>query len=301
LTTKSHNARCFGLDWHSDIALEYFDTVAEPGSGDVVHVSHAESLPPRLTEMRLGRTEIGGSGFRFSWNEEVSFDCDGSRIIWSSGADWKGKLPDSFYSSVAGLTLALRGMLALHASSIVLDGRAWLISGKAGAGKSTLVAELLNAGSELLADDLSAVSVTNGQAVAYRGRPAMRLHPDTAAHIAATRIDAVPHDPRGKLLVWPNARATDQAWPVAGAILLGGDEAFRLPRIEAAAAMTAMMFRPKISSRLAGHAQRRAALIGLAAAIETWRFPPLEAFGKADRRRRLAAVLQIMHGEGVSS
>ncbi len=298
---QSHHARCFGLDWHSDIILEYFDAVAQPGGGAFVHVSRAESLPPRPAEIRLGRTEINASGFRFSWNEEVSFDCDGSQIIWSSGEGWKGRLPDSFYSSVAGLTLALRGMLALHASSIILNGKAWLISGKAGAGKSTLVAELLNAGAELLADDLTAVAVTNGQALAYRGRPAMRLHPDSASRLASSRVDAVPHDPRGKLLVWPLARAADKAWPVAGAILLGGNEAVRLPRIEAAAAMTAMMFRPKISSRLAGHARRRQALIGLAAAIETWRFPALEAFAQDDRQSRLAAALDIMHGAGAAS
>jgi hypothetical protein len=302
LTAQSHHARCFGLDWHSDIALEYFDTVAAPSGGPAVHLSRIDQLAPRQAEIKVGRTEIDSAGFRFSWNEEVVFDVSGGdRIAWLPGPRWKGALPDSFYSSVAGLTLALRGVLALHASSLIIDGKAWLFAGKAGAGKSTLVAELLGAGAELLADDLTAVSLIDGRIEAHRGRPAMRLHPASAQHVVTTRVEKVPHDPRGKLLVWPSRRATDKAWPVAGLMLLGGEDIIALSRVEAATIMTGLIFRPRISAKLAGLAGRQQALIALAAASETWRFPQLQFFEESERQDRLAAALNIIRGAGASS
>lgn len=67
----------------------------------------------------------------------------------------------------------MRGMLPLHASSVVLHDKAWLFAGASGAGKSTLTAKLLKAGARLLADDLTPLTLAPTP-VAWRGRPALR-------------------------------------------------------------------------------------------------------------------------------
>jgi serine kinase of HPr protein (carbohydrate metabolism regulator) len=54
----------------------------------------------------------------------------------------------------APLMLASRALLPFHASTVTIDGRAVLIAGPAGAGKSTLAAALTALGARWLADDL---------------------------------------------------------------------------------------------------------------------------------------------------
>lgn len=281
-------ARCFGLDWHSDIALEHFDSIPAPTSGAAISVRQVSALPPRTFTNRIGRAEIGATGFRFNWNDEAVFDChSGERIDWLAGRHWRGGLPASFYSSVAGLALASRGLLPLHASSIVVDGKAWLIAGKGGAGKSTLTADLLAMGSCFLADDLTVLAVKEaGQIVAFRGRPSIRLHPHTAERIDATDIVEVPEDPRGKLLVRPNARAEDRVFPVGGVILIGGEGLAEISRPQAAAIFGAMVFRPRICAKLPCNENRREKLSELARQVRLYRIPGTAGYSMTERAER---------------
>lgn len=58
---------------------------------------------------------------------------------------------------ILGFVLRQRGIPVLHASSVVIGGRTIAIAGPAGAGKSTLTAELVRRGHQLLAEDVSAI------------------------------------------------------------------------------------------------------------------------------------------------
>ena len=57
-------------------------------------------------------------------------------------------------------------MLTLHASAVAWDGRAVLITGASGSGKSALALELLAFGCTLIADDATLLQVTDDQLVA---------------------------------------------------------------------------------------------------------------------------------------
>jgi hypothetical protein len=247
--------------------------------------------------VRVGRAEIHDEGFQFNWNDEVLFETIGGHTVhWLPGAQWQGCFPTSFYSSVAAMVLAWRGMLPLHASSIIYAGKAWLIAGQAGAGKSTLVAELIGAGGSLLADDLTVLEADSNtaQIVATRGRPAMRLHPETAGILDAEKIQLVDDDPRGKLLVWPKTRASDDRFVVGGTILLGGDKIAALEPAKAAAAVGATLFRPKILSKIPGQPQRRRQLLDLAQQLPVYRFPVVDGFGDDERGKRMNALTAIL-------
>ena len=53
-------------------------------------------------------------------------------------------------------------MVSVHATSVCLDGRAVLIMGKSGAGKSMLALELMEQGATLIADDVTFLSQDEG-------------------------------------------------------------------------------------------------------------------------------------------
>lgn len=278
-------ANCFGLRWLSDLPLKSFDPAAEPDADAetaAISVTLVDTLPHREAKRTVGRAAITEDGFRFCWNEEATFDmAGGSAIAVLPGPGWTGELPPSFFSSVAGLTMAWRGLTVLHASSVVIGGKAWLVGGRAGAGKSTLVAALVDGGAAFLSDDLTVLE--NG--FACRGRAAMRLHPGSAAQIDSLRRAEVPDDPRGKELVWPRRRALDRRWPVAGLVIAGSGDLERMAPAQAAAHVGAMQFRPQITKALPRLAKRRAALLDLARNAPVYRFPALDSFDCAARRK----------------
>jgi len=140
----------------------------------------------------------------------------------------------------------------------------------------------------LLGDDLTALS-PGPAPLAWRGRPAMRLHPETARRIAQIGAPEPTDDERGKLLVRPVSRAEDRAWPVGGILLLGKTAADGLGPGETAMAVGSLLFRPKIVSALPGRALVRAGLLELARTVPMAIVPPVSGFGRDERAARIAS------------
>ncbi len=82
--------------------------------------------------------------------------------------------------SVIGLVCQQRGLLALHASAVAIEGQAVAFVGEPGQGKSTLAAHCLaHGGARLVADDILVVSFDgNGQPWVHPGMPALKLWRD---------------------------------------------------------------------------------------------------------------------------
>jgi hypothetical protein len=76
--------------------------------------------------------------------------------------------------------LQQRGNLVLHASAVVIDGKAVAFIGWKGQGKSTLAATLFARGYPLLTDDLLLLNGKDGQVMAHPGFPQFKLWPDSA-------------------------------------------------------------------------------------------------------------------------
>jgi energy-coupling factor transporter ATP-binding protein EcfA2 len=76
---------------------------------------------------------------------------------------------------VLGFALRLRGVLALHASAVLLDGRAVALVGPSGSGKSTAAAAFASAGVPVLSDDVLAVRRVADDLLAYPSYRLLRL------------------------------------------------------------------------------------------------------------------------------
>ena len=291
--TPLFRARGFGLDWRADIALGQFDPIGPSADPADVQVARVGQLVERSTPRKFKRGAIYPDGFRIGWDDEAMFDMfGGTRIDYCPQASWHGTLPAPFFSTVAALTLGWRGLLPLHVSAIEIGGKAILLGGAAGAGKSTLAAELLSAGAQLISDDLSVLSRPGDTSlpVAFRGRQTIRLYPRTATGVAASRLESVPDDPRGKVLVWPEQRTVHDAVPVGGLILLG-TSAGPVSALELVPVLPKLLFRPAWMESIPVYAQNRAALLGLARTLPACRLPRVSGFSPDDRARRIDSAL----------
>ncbi len=83
-----------------------------------------------------------------------------------------------------GVVLAQRGAFVLHASTVVIDGRAVAFAGPSGRGKSTLSGALTRAGHLLVAEDMTVIDTAGAWPVVQPGFPRLKLWPD-----AATMLD----------------------------------------------------------------------------------------------------------------
>lgn len=262
-----HRARAFGLHWASDVALQHFAT--DPGTEPGVTVMRSDAFPDRQPVAMVNRGMVFSDGFRLSTDSLASFQMtDGRSIGYVPHANWRGILPARFYSTVTALTLAWRGTIPMHASAVAIDGRAVLLCGPTGAGKSTLTAGLLAQGADFIGDDLTALNHDDirGSTQVERGRTTMRLHADTARWVPSGQLEPDIRDERGKWLVEPTRAMDCWQWPLAAIVLLGAEsDADNRARLKARVAK--QMFRPNWLEALPGHSQRVAGLFAIAASV----------------------------------
>lgn len=300
MSASGYRARAFGVDWSSDIPLDRFDTVEPQSSPARFRIEAITVAPERTIVRQRGRGAVCADGFRLRWFDIATFDAfaDG-RIVYTRGPRWTGTMPETLYSTVAALVLAGSGALPLHATAVVWQGRAFLLMGAGGAGKSTLGAELLEAGAQLVGDDLTILAPrTPHQALhVTRGRPTMRLHPALAGQVDAVRCED-PGDPRGKLLVEPRRRVADGAFPVAGVLVLDHGDPGKIAPGEAITLLPQHLFRKRWCAALPDHGRRRADLLALAAQVPVWRMAPVAGFDSSARAARVERVLEFFAAAG---
>jgi hypothetical protein len=130
--------------------------------------------------------------------------------------------PESFHVYLLGQALSFalvkNGIEPLHATAVVVEGRAVAFLGDCGFGKSTLAAEFLQAGHLLLTDDLLVLRKTPPQVLAYPGPPRIKLLPEVMNRFWGNAKTSFPMNPQTQKLVVPlnQDQACDVAIPFAG-------------------------------------------------------------------------------------
>lgn len=257
--------RAFGLLWSADIALHSFSAAPGlSGTPDVVVRRGDGGVPDRDAGIAINRGMIYPDGVRFTVGDEATLDMyRGELVEWRPGPAWTGQLPLPFFSTVTAMLLAWRGGIPIHGSAVEIDGRGVMICGKSGHGKSSIAAGLVAAGGRLISDDLSLMIPDETGAELAAGRPAVRLHDDTAGYLPAAMLERPSELTEIKTLVWPRRIADDARVPLDTVIVLTRDPTPDA-RILAAPILAGQVFRPRWLAKLEGARARRAALVKLA-------------------------------------
>lgn len=289
----------YGLVWDSDVPLVQFAETG-PGQAPDVTVRRMAALPPRKLVMPVRAGALFTDGTRFPWRDQAIFDMvDGSRIEFLPGQAWGGALPHAFYGTVVSHLLAWRGLLPMHACAVAIDGRAVLIAGTAGAGKSSLTAGLIQLGAELVSDDLSALRfdpITAPDPVVLPGRTTIRLEPIVAGWTPGEFLNLPTCDTRGKHVMRPPTWSPASAVPLAGVIALGVAPG-ALPPLDRVRFLARHLFRPTWLAALPNHLDRQRALLNLAAFLPVIGFPAVAGGGRAaheGRARDARALIQAL-------
>ncbi len=134
------------------------------GDGERIHTSETvDGGEPSLVVDRFDRARY----LRLTYAEGIRFHIgfDG-QDVWS---DWTAPLTVAdavtfLLGPVMGVVLRHRRVPSLHASAVILEGRAWGFVGPGGAGKSTLAAAFAAQGDAMLTEDVLALRPEAGHA-----------------------------------------------------------------------------------------------------------------------------------------
>ncbi|NNE69610.1 MAG: hypothetical protein HKN29_04510, partial [Rhodothermales bacterium] len=132
---------------------------------------------------------------------------------------------DQLANGVAGLWLRRQGFLVLHANAVEKDGRALLLMGASGAGKTTLTRALLGHGFRLVTDDLGVVDLGAETPRLLPGPGRVKVR--TGVLDAPKRLEPVP--------------AVEDATPVAAAVIVEPQGPVNLRQVGGAAASLAFV------------------------------------------------------------
>ncbi|AGF77911.1 hypothetical protein UWK_01350 [Desulfocapsa sulfexigens DSM 10523] len=151
--------------FHHSMPQRYY---AEPG--------YIEGDPPRL----VVNTLADGQYYHFSYAVGVQFVCDKlATSVWGRWQDPLTLMDATLFlvGPILGFMLRLQGVTCLHASGVVIEGRALAITGPSGSGKSTLAAAFAAAGFPILSDDILPLQFEQGSPQALPGYSRLRLYP----------------------------------------------------------------------------------------------------------------------------
>jgi hypothetical protein len=194
--------RTYGLNLSSDSPIPGLELGPDYGnssdifvelSGEPKWVLDALHLPSIILHSIAARPETQDPAFVLTSLDEGQFFqlaySDGTRFvvnraatrIWGTPGDSQTMedLSTYFLGPIMGFILRKRGTMALHASALCIEEKAVVLTGEAGAGKSTTAAALALRGASVLCEDIAAVEETEGCFSIERGYPRICLWPSS--------------------------------------------------------------------------------------------------------------------------
>ena len=180
--------QAFGLNIRSEIEFQGVPRLA-PGPFEV-DVFHVQRKAPDTQ-----------SGCRGASQDFLFWDPNGGLVRAVKGEKLEFAYPEGgltestilfVQASGMGALLQQRGYLTLHAAAIRSSrGKAVLLAGRCGIGKSSLSTLLSRRGYKVLTDDLSAVYKKGDEWWVQPGFPRIKLRPDVAQAVGATGLTRI--------------------------------------------------------------------------------------------------------------
>ena len=210
----SYEYTCYGLSLRSDVPLPGLPQVLDGDSSNPVclttltkplWVAEAGARPscvilssPAAPECGdatfVAREYEGGRFFQLAYGDGTEFVFDEKAgNLWGGGPLPIEDLTTYFVGPVLGFILRRRGVTALHASAVCVGNAAIVISGPAGAGKSTTAAAMGLRGAPVLCEDIAALAESiDGTFSVQPGYPRVCLWPDSAEKLCGSE-EALPN------------------------------------------------------------------------------------------------------------
>jgi hypothetical protein len=188
---------CWGVTIESSIELELLREPMEHGSPALqlvqrevramdAAVQEWSAIPDRRSLTRLA---FDGHEWNVAIGDDMTFAIDraGTRLAMNPSSDVLGR-ELVLWTTPAAVAFVSRGNLAIHAAAVeVGNGRAVLLAGESGSGKTTTAAALHNAGHRLLSDDLS-ICRAGEPALVFPGPALLRLRKTAARRLDLKRV-----------------------------------------------------------------------------------------------------------------
>jgi len=174
----SYFYKLFGLTIDSFFPL--LQTEAKRPSVDIV-IERGKAYPPNKWHYKGATIYVNESEIFYSASGVANFIVRNRReIIVDPCPDVdKRKLRHVLFGEVLALLLHQCGLLVLHATGLAIEGKATILLGMRGAGKSTLALALCRLGATVISDDITVIQVNNGGALSVLpGISQLGLWPD---------------------------------------------------------------------------------------------------------------------------
>ncbi len=151
---------------------------------------------------------------------------DGSQVFYRPLGEFSTASFEAYLLGILMRTVLIkRGIHSLHASSVVVDGRAVAFLGSNGFGKSSLAACFVSEGYPLLTDDVLRLDEDGGRVWAYPGPACLKLLPDARRWLDRSTT-GVPMDPGADKWLFPltaNLKCSERV-PLAAIYCMTGPE-----------------------------------------------------------------------------
>lgn len=204
---------------------------------------------PETQDPAFVLTSLGdGRFFQLGYSDGTLFVVDGEATrIW--GITGYGQtiqdLSTYLLGPVMGFVLRRRGITALHASAVCIEGRAIALAGEAGAGKSTTAAALALRGLPVLCEDIAALGQVDGEFAVEPGYPRVCLWPESVemlmGHAGALPRIAPNWEKCFLQLDGAHGKLEKQKRPLGAVYILSSREEAKAPRIEEVASREVLL------------------------------------------------------------
>jgi len=159
------------------------------------HLEHPKPGDVGRDNPPLTLTSFGaGKFFKLAYSDGAVFVVDGAaERLWGTCLPplTMEDLAVYFRGPVMGFVLRRRGVMALHASAVAIEGQAIVLCGPSEAGKSATAAALALRGVPVLSDDITALSEGGADFQVEPGYPRICLWPDAVRDLLG-QPDALP-------------------------------------------------------------------------------------------------------------
>jgi hypothetical protein len=206
----------YGISLRSEIPLAYADRSAGSAADVTISVrdrawfSHIHADIGDVDDSSgwydYARLPDGADFLRWPSLFEFVVSGDGSHV---AAGHLENASSESFQSYLLGWVLSFalvkQGYEPLHATAVVVDGKAVAFLGTSGQGKSTLAASFLHAGYKLLTDDLLLIREVDGVLCGFPGPPRIKLFPHIAERFLPQKLPLGPMNPDSDKIMIPLA------------------------------------------------------------------------------------------------